>query len=155
DGAMEKAVAWAAERPEDQSLMLYYQADTAAYIGQLAEARELSRRCVAAAELAGRKERAAGCEGAGALREALFGNGAEAKKLAAAALAHSSARDVEFVAALAFALVGDKEKAAEAADLLKSRYPEDTVAKYNYLPTIYASIALDDNDPERALEFLK
>jgi ATP/maltotriose-dependent transcriptional regulator MalT len=56
---------------------------------------------------------------------------------------------------LAFALVGDKEKAAEAADLLKSRYPEDTIAKFNYLPTIYAAIALDGGDPARAIEFLK
>ena len=155
DEAMQKTAGWAAERPEDQSLMLYYQADTAAYRGQLSRARDLSHQCIAAAELANRKERAAGCEGAEALREALFGNGADAKKFAAAALGHSSARDVQFVAALAFALVGDKGKAAVAADLLKSRYPEDTVAKFNYLPTIYAAIALDDGDPARAIEFLK
>jgi len=155
DEAMQRTATWAAERPEDQSLMLYYQADTAAYRGQLSKARELSHQCISAAEIANRKERAAGCEGAEALREALFGNGAEAKKSAAAALQHSSARDVGFVAALAFALVGDKERAAEAADVLKSRYPEDTIAKFNYLPTIYAAIALDDNAPERAIEFLK
>jgi eukaryotic-like serine/threonine-protein kinase len=153
--AMQKTVAWATERPDDQSLMLYYQADTAAYSGQLGKARELSHQCIAAAQIAGRKERAAGCEGAEALREALFGNGAEAKKFAAGALAHSSARDVQFVVGLSFALVGEKEKAAEVADLLKSRYPEDTVAKFNYLPTIYAAIALDDIDPGRAIEFLK
>jgi Tfp pilus assembly protein PilF len=155
DEGMLKTVAWAAERPEDQSLMLYYQADTAAYRGQLSKARELSHQCIAAAELANRKERAAGCEGAEALREALFGNGAEAKKFAATALQHSSARDVQFVVALSFALVGDKEKSTEAADLLKSRYPEDTIAKFNYLPTIYAAIALDDGDAARAIEFLK
>ena len=153
--AMQKTVAWATERPDDQSLMLYYQADTAAYSGQLGKARDLSHQCIAAAQIAGRKERAAGCEGAEALREALFGNGAEAKKFAAGALAHSSARDVQFVVGLSFALVGEKEKAAEVADLLKSRYPEDTVAKFNYLPTIYAAIALDDIDPGRAIEFLK
>src|SRR5262249_41244515 len=102
DDGMQKSVAWAAERPEDQSLMLYYQADTAAYRGQLTKGRDLSHQCIAAAELANRKERAAGCEGAEALREALFGNGAEAKQFAATALQHSSARDVQFVAALAF-----------------------------------------------------
>ncbi|HKF26694.1 MAG TPA: tetratricopeptide repeat protein, partial [Candidatus Acidoferrum sp.] len=155
DEAMQKTAAWAAERPEDQSLMLYYQSDTAAYRGQLGKARDLTHQCAAAAELANRRERAAGCEGAEALREALFGNGAEAKKFAAAALQHSSARDVQFVAALAFALVGDREKAVETADLLKSRYPEDTIARFNYLPTIYAAIALDDKDAARAVEFLK
>jgi eukaryotic-like serine/threonine-protein kinase len=153
--AMQKTVAWVTERPDDLSLMLYYLADTAAYSGQLGKARELSHQCIAAAEIAGRKERAAGCEGAEALREALFGNGAEARKFAALALAHSSARDVQFVVGLTFALVGEKEKAAEVADLLKRRYPEDTVAKFNYLPTIYAAIALDDSDSARAIEFLK
>jgi Serine/threonine protein kinase len=152
---MQKTVAWATERPDDLSLMLYYLADTAAYSGQLGKARELSHQCIAAAEIAGRKERAAGCEGAEALREALFGNGAEARKSAAAALAHSSARDVQFVVGLSFALVDEKGKAAEVADLLKSRYPEDTIAKFNYLPTIYAAIALDDNDAARAIDFLK
>ena len=61
----------------------------------------------------------------------------------------------KFVSALALALVGDKDKAVEVADLIQSRYPEDTIAKFNYLPTIYAAIALDDGDPARAIEFLK
>jgi serine/threonine protein kinase/Tfp pilus assembly protein PilF len=155
NAALQKTVAWANDRPEDQSLLLYYEADTAAYRGQLSKARELSRQCIAAAQLANSLERVAGYEGAEALREALFGNGAEAKKLAAAALQHSSSRDVVFVATLALALVGDKEKAVEAADVLKSRNPEDTIAKYNYLPTLYAAIALDDGDPARAIGFLK
>ena len=155
DEAMQKTAAWGAERPEDQSLMLYYQADTAAYTGQLTKARELSHKCVAAAELAGRKERAAGCEAAGALREALFGNGADAKKLAATALSHSNARDVLFVVGLSFALVAERDKAIEIADAMKTRYPDDTIVRFNYLPTIYAAIALDDNDAERAIEFLK
>ena len=31
-----------------------------------------------------------------------------------------------------------KEKAIEFADSLKSRFPDDTIVKFNYLPTIYA-----------------
>ena len=155
EAGMAQQVAWATEHPEEQNLMLYYDSDTAAYSGQLGKARELTRLAVGSAEVAGRKERAAGCEGAAALREALFGNGAEAKRAALAALSHANARDVQFISALALALVGDKPKAVEVADLLKSRYPEDTIVKFNYLPTIYAAIALDDDDPARAIEFLK
>ena len=155
DAGMAQQVAWATEHPEEQNLMLYYDSDTAAYSGQLGKARELTRLAVGSAEVAGRKERAAGCEAAAALREALFGNGAEAKRAALSALSHSNARDVEFVSALALALVGDKPKAVEVADLLKSRYPEDTIVRFNYLPTIYGAIALDDDDPARAIEFLK
>jgi outer membrane protein assembly factor BamD (BamD/ComL family) len=104
---------------------------------------------------AGRKERAAGCEAAAALREALFGNGAEAKRFAANALKGSNGRDVQFVAGLALAMVGDREKAVQLADALKSRFPEDTIVQSNYLPTIYAQIALNDADPARAIEVLR
>jgi serine/threonine protein kinase/tetratricopeptide (TPR) repeat protein len=154
-GSMAQQMSWAAGRPGDQSMLLSYEADTAAFLGQLNKARELSRQAVAAAEVAGRRERAGGCQAEAALREALFGNGAEAKRFAGSALAHSTGRDVEFVAALALALVGEKAKPIEIADLLKSRLPEDTIVKFNYLPSIYAAIALDDRDPARAIEFLK
>jgi ATP/maltotriose-dependent transcriptional regulator MalT len=135
--------------------MLYYEADTAAYYGQLNKARDLSRQAIAAAERAGRPERAAGCQAAAGLREALFGNGAEAKRNAIAALKSSNARDVQFVSTLALALVGDKEQAVEFADALKSRFPQDTVVQFNYVPTIYAQIALFDGDNARAIEFLR
>jgi len=67
--AMGQQVRWAAEHPDAQSLMLYYQAETAAYSGQLSKARGLSRQAVATAELAGSKDMSAGREGAEALRE--------------------------------------------------------------------------------------
>jgi eukaryotic-like serine/threonine-protein kinase len=153
DLGMQQQTSWAAERPEEQSLMLYYQADTSAYAGKLAKARELSRRAIAAAELEGSEERAAGCEGA--VAEALFGNGAEAKQFAASALNRSSARDVQFTSGLALALVGGKDKATEVADLLKSRYPEDTIVKFHYWATVYAAIGLANGAPARAIEFLK
>jgi len=156
DAGMAEQVSWAAaDRPGEESQLLYYQSDTAAYYGQLNKARELSRQAAASAERAGHKEGAAGCEAAAGLREALFGNGAEAKRAAANALRASNGKDVQFVAALSLAMVGDKEKAIEFADSLKSRFPDDTIVKFNYLPTIYAQIALNDGDPARAIEFLR
>jgi tetratricopeptide (TPR) repeat protein len=155
DAGMADQVSWAADRPGDESELLYYQADTAAYYGQLNKAREFSGQAVAAAERAGRKEGAAGCEAAAGLREALFGNGAEAKRAAGNALRSTNGKDVQFVAALSLAMVGDKDKAVEFADSLKSRFPDDTIVKFNYLPTIYAQIALNDSDPSRAIEFLR
>jgi serine/threonine protein kinase/Flp pilus assembly protein TadD len=155
DAGMAEQVRWSADRAGDEAVLLYYQADSAAYFGQLNTARELSRQAVASAKRAGRKERAAGCEAAAALREALFGNGAEAKRYAANALKSSNGRDVEFVASLALAMVGDKDQAVQFADVLKSRFPEDTIVQFNYLPTIYAQVALSDGDPSRAIEFLR
>jgi tetratricopeptide (TPR) repeat protein len=154
DAAMAEQVKWSADRPGDDAVLLYYDADTAAYFGKLGKARELSKQAVAAAQRAGRPERASACEAAAALREALFGNGAEAKRHAASALVSSNGRDVQFVAALALAMVGDRDRAVEFADSLKSRFPDDTIVKFNYLPTIYAQIALNDGNPSRAIEFL-
>src|SRR5262249_36107735 len=51
--------------------------------------------------------------------------------------------------------VGDRERSVEFVDALKSRFPQDTVVQFNYVPTIYAQIALIDGDPARAIEFLK
>jgi serine/threonine protein kinase/tetratricopeptide (TPR) repeat protein len=155
DAGMAEQVNWSADRPGDAAVLLYYEADTAAYSGQLNKARDLSKQAVAAAQRAGRKERAAGCQAAAALREALFGNGAEAKRFAMSALNSSNGRDVQFVAGLALAIVGDRQNAVEFADALKSRFPDDTVVQLNYLPTLYAQIALYDGDPSRAIEFLR
>ena len=155
DAGMAEQVAWAAEHAADESVLPCYQADTAAFFGQLGKARELTRQAVAEAQHAGRKERAAGCEAQAALREALFGNGGDARRFASNALRNSSGKDVLFVAALALALVGDTNSAAEVAEGMKVRFPEDTVVQSNYLPTLYAQIALNDGDKSRALEFLK
>jgi serine/threonine protein kinase/tetratricopeptide (TPR) repeat protein len=154
--AMGQQVRWAAaEHPDAQSLMLYYESETAAYSGQLSKARGLSRKAIAMADLAGSKDASAGREGAEALREALFGNGDEAKRIAANALNHSGIKDVQFRAGLSLALIGDKKSAIKVADALKSSYPEDTIVRFNYLPTIKGAIALDELDPVRAVELLK
>lgn len=151
----EEQVIWSGARPADAVVMMYYEADTAAFYGQLTRARDFSKQAVLEAHQAGQPERVAGCEAAAGLREALFGNGAEAKRFANSALKSSNAKDVQFVAALALALVGDRERAVEFADALKSRFPQDTVVQFNYLPTLYAQVALIDGDSGRAIEFLK
>src|SRR5215471_721853 len=152
---MGQQVSWAAKHTNAQILMLYYHADTAAYSGQLSKARGLSRQAIAMAELAGSKDASAMSEGAEALREALFGNGDEATRIAASALTHSNAKDVQFLAGLSLALIGDKRGAIKVADAMKSQYPEDTIARFNYLPTINAAIAVNEGDPARAVELLK
>jgi tetratricopeptide (TPR) repeat protein/predicted Ser/Thr protein kinase len=75
---MAKQVTWAMGKPAVEDVLVGFEADTAAYSGQLGKARELSRRAVASAERAEEKEVAAGYEAEAALREALFGNPAEA-----------------------------------------------------------------------------
>ena len=107
------------------------------------------------AELTGSKDVWAGGEGAEALREALFGNGDEAKRNATSALNHSNAREVQFAAGLSLALIGDRKGAIRVATGMRSRCPEDTIVRFNYLPTINAAMALDEGEPTRAVELLK
>ena len=127
--SMAQQVTWATGKPGIEDVLLAAEADTAAYSGQLAKARELSRRAVASAQHAQEKETAARYETSAALREALFGNPAEARQRAAAALELSTGRDVQYKAALALALIGDAARAQALANDLNKRYPEDTIVQ--------------------------
>jgi predicted Zn-dependent protease len=148
-------VAWVAGKPGVEDVLLSYEADTAAYSGRLVKARELSRRAAASAERAEEKETAAYYQADAAVREALFGNAAEARQRAAAALGISTSREMQYGAALALALAGDAAKSQALADDLAKRFPEDTVAQFNYLPTLRAQLALIHNDSSKAIESLQ
>jgi predicted Zn-dependent protease len=152
---MSQQVAWSTGKPGIEEVLLSYEADTFAYSGRLGKAREFSRRAVASAERAEEKETAAGYEAAAALREALFGEVTETRQRASAALGLSVGRDVQFGAALALALAGDTSRAQALADDLGKHFPEDTVAQFNYLPTIRAQLAISQNDPSKAIKALQ
>ena len=152
---MKRQVAWAADKPGWDDVLLATEANTAAYSGQLGKAREFSRRAVASAERAQEKETAAGYEAEASLREALFGNAAEARQRVAAALTLSVGRDVQYGAALALALAGDAGRARAMANELSNRFSDDTVVHFNYLPTINALVALSRNDSSKAIEALQ
>ena len=152
---MAQQVAWAADKPGVEDVLLNYEADTAAYSAKLREARELSRRAVASAQRAEEKEVEASYEADAALREALFGNTVEAQQRAAAALVLSNGRGVQFGAALALAFAGDGVRAQTLADDLDKRLPEDTIVQFNFLPTIHAQLALSRNDSSKAVEILQ
>jgi tetratricopeptide (TPR) repeat protein len=152
---MARQVASAMGKPGVEDLLLGFEADRVAYAGKLVKARELSQRAVAAAEQAKVKETAASHEASAALREALFGNGLEARQLAAAALKRADGRDVRYAAALALALAGDSAKAQSLADDLSKLHPEDTIVRLNYLPTLRAQLALNHQDAAKAIDALQ
>ena len=152
EGEMARQVAWSVGKEGVEDLLLSYQADTAAYSGQIEKARELSRRAVASAEQAGEKETAAGYQAESAMREALFGDLAEARKLATDALVLSTSRDVEARATFALALAGGP--ADRLAEDLAQRFPEDTLVQFIFLPVIRAQLALNRPDPAQAIKEL-
>jgi eukaryotic-like serine/threonine-protein kinase len=152
---MAQQVAWATGKPAVENVLLSVEADTASYFGQLGKARISSRQAIASAELAEEREVASSYEAGAALREALFGNEAEARQRSAAALALSSGRLVTFAAGLALALAGDGDHAQKLAEELAKSFPKDTLVNFLYLPTIRGQIAFNHHDYLRAIEELK
>jgi tetratricopeptide (TPR) repeat protein len=148
-------VAWAMGKPVQESSLLYFEAQTAAYSGLLNKSRELSRQALDASERAQQRERTAGIEASAALTEALFGNAPEAQQRAAVAVGLSNGRDAQFIAALALAIAGESARAQGLAEDLAKRFPEDTIVRFNYLPAIHAQLALNRNESAKALQLLQ
>ncbi len=151
---MEREAAEVMGKPGSEDLVLYYESDTAAYGGHFVQARHLSRRAAESALRAGQKETMAGYEAEAAVREALVGNLALAKRQAKDALAFSSGRDVVAMSAVALALTGDSPDSNRLADDLSKRFPVDTVVRYNSLPAIRAATALRNGDSGKAIAAL-
>ena len=151
---MAQQVAWAKGRPGAEATLLAYEADTAAYSGQLRRARELSQHAVTLAEQAAEKETAAGLEADAILREALFGNALEAKRRAGG-LRPLTGRDVQYEVAISLVLVGDVAGAQALMGELARRFPEDTVVQFISLPTIRGQLALSEKEYRRVIELLQ
>jgi TolA-binding protein len=151
----EQQVAFAEGKPGMEDELLWNEAATAAYFGQLEKARTFHRQAVASAERAEEKEAAAGYEASAALTAALFGNEGEARQRAASALRLSTGPDVQYQAALAMALAGDAAQARALTEDLGKRFPEDTVVQFIYLPTLHAQLALWRGNASKAAESLE
>jgi len=152
---MKEHVSWSMGKSGVENQMLSMEAGTAAYQGKLETAREMSRRAETSANRAGEREMAAGCAAAAALWEALYGNIAKAKERVYGTLALSNGRDAQYVAALALALNGDEGGARVLMEDLEKRFPEDTIVRFNYVPTLRAQLELIDPDgATKAIEAL-
>jgi serine/threonine protein kinase/Flp pilus assembly protein TadD len=153
--AMAQQVAWSVGKTGVEDVFLAMEADTAAYGGQLRKARDLTRQAAASAERADEKETAAFYLAAAALREALAGNSNLAQQGAGAALRLTNSRDVQFLAAMAYAAGSDASKAQTLVDDSRKRFPEDTLAQFIEIPTIEGQIALAHSDSSKAVEILQ
>jgi tetratricopeptide (TPR) repeat protein len=103
----------------------------------------------------GKREEAASYRAARAVWEAAYGNAAEGKRNALAALELSKGRDVQYAAGLALALSGDSSGSQALADDLDKRFPEDTFAKFTYVPVLRALSALERGKPTDGVEQLQ
>lgn len=136
-------------------VLLSFASDTQAYNGHLANARELSQHAIESALHSDAKETAAEWQINAALREAEFGNLARARQAITSALRTAATRDVQILAALASARIGDVEQARRISDDLEHRFPLNTMINRYWLPTIYASIEVSRNQAAEAIERLR
>jgi eukaryotic-like serine/threonine-protein kinase len=152
---MERAASRARERANGEGWVSNKEAFALAYQGRLREARIATDRAVAFATHTAQPERAGLWEAGAAVREALFGNAAEAKRRAQAALKLSRNREVEYAAAFALARSGDLTQAQSLARDIERRFPDDTSAQFSYLPTLKATLALQHGDAAKAVQELE
>jgi eukaryotic-like serine/threonine-protein kinase len=150
---MARQVALVSGKPGDEDELFELEADTAAYSGHLKDARELSHRALDSAERAGELETAATYYAVSSLREALFGNAAEAQERVAHVQRGSAGRDAQYAVALAMSYAGE-ERAQALADDLSKKFPEDTIVRFNYLPTLRGKIAISHADAQTAVAAL-
>jgi eukaryotic-like serine/threonine-protein kinase len=152
---MERDVAWAAGRPNEEDQMLNTDADTEAYYGRLEKARDLARRASDSAVRSDAKETGAQWLAFQALREAELGNAAAARQGVTRALALAPGRDVKILSALVLARGGETAQSKAILDALEKSEPTNTYLKVYWFPVIGASLAMAQQAPDRAIVALE
>jgi serine/threonine protein kinase/tetratricopeptide (TPR) repeat protein len=152
---MDRVVALAKGKRLAEHWVMNSRALVQARSGHAQLARRLSSRAVDLALQEGRREAAATYQSAAAVWEGLYGNANEARAKAAAALAVTNGRDVEYASALALGLAGDSSRSEALADDLDKRFPEDTFVRFTYLPVLRALSALHRGQSTESVERLQ
>jgi serine/threonine protein kinase/tetratricopeptide (TPR) repeat protein len=154
--AMVEQQQWFAGKRGYETYGLALASDTEAYRGHLSKSRELTKQAVDSAISADSKESGAVWQAIAAQREAVFGYPVQARQSAAAALKLApTSPGATAEAALAFAMVGETERAESLAQDLGKRFPLDTQMYSLWLSAIQGQLALDRKNPAQALNALR
>jgi serine/threonine protein kinase len=151
---MGRQLTWASGNSEEDEL-LSAQSDTEAFSGHLVKSRDLSRRAAEIAMRNERKESAAEWQMDAALREAEFGNPAQAREETTSAQNLAPTRNVQILAGLALARAGESTRARKIADDLAKAFPTNTLMNRYWLPTIRAAVEINRNKPSEAIKILQ
>jgi predicted Zn-dependent protease len=154
--AMKEQVAWARGKPGSEDFLLFLQSNTEAYYGRLQKAREFTQQAVNSAMHNDLKEVAASYKVYAAVREAEFGDMAQARQEAAAALALSpEGQELRLWAALALAQIGDTPQSQKLVDRLNNDFPNDTLIQQYWLPSVRATLEVAHGNASKATELLQ
>jgi DNA-binding winged helix-turn-helix (wHTH) protein len=152
---MERVAALARKRSGADDWMSNSEGFVLAYSGHLDAARKSSQLAADLARRTERRDTAALYEADAAVRESLFGNVSTARQRAGNALGLSKSRDVVYGVGFALALSGDTSRSEALTEDLSTRLPEDTRVQFLYAPTLRALLALNHNQPSKAVELLE
>ncbi|MGA8762109.1 MAG: protein kinase [Candidatus Sulfotelmatobacter sp.] len=154
--AMKEQLDWAQDKPGVEDYFLFLESSTDAYHGRVQKAREFTRRAMDSAMRNDAKEVAGNYEAYAAGREAEFGDAAQARQQAAAAVAlFPTGQDVRIWSALALAQIGDDREAQKIVARLNDDFPHDTFLQQYWLPSIRATIEVSHGNPSKAIELLQ
>jgi tetratricopeptide (TPR) repeat protein len=155
--AMNKLLADASQQPGVEDTLLAQQAATQDRLGRLSSGREFASRAAAVAARAGEPEASANWLATEAVRQAELGAAGHARRLAAQALAVPNAArgtNVQVLAALASAEIGDRQRAEALLDAVSKARPLDTLIQSYWAPILRARIAFSEGKFAQAVRLL-
>jgi eukaryotic-like serine/threonine-protein kinase len=152
--AMKQQIEWTNGKPEEYAAQSW-QAETAAFSGQLRKAKEFSDRAVELALRRDLKDVAAEITAAGTARNALFGDCKQIKGQTATALAITQSYWTRFLAANALAACGEFSQTQPITDEMLKRYPKDTLLSKLFLPLIQAHGEMYRGNAAQAIRLLE
>jgi tetratricopeptide (TPR) repeat protein len=151
---MKQQIEWVNGKP-DEYVAQGWQAESAAFSGQLRKAREFSNRAFELAERRDLKEVAAQIAVGGAMRDALFGDCTQVKEQTAKALGISQRPLTMVNAGNALATCGEFSQTQTIIGDLTKRFPKDTILNKVLLPLVQARIELHRGNPAQAIHLLE
>ena len=150
---MEQQIQWAKGKP-DEYVAQNWQAETAAFLGQLRKAKAFSTQAFDLAVARDLKDVAAQIAVGAAMRDALFGDCTLVKEQTAKALRISHRQFTMAQGGNAMATCGELSQAQSIIDELAKHFPKDTLLNDILLPLVRARIELNTGNPAQAIQLL-
>jgi len=148
---MQQQIEWAKGKP-DEYVAQSWQAEAAAFLGQLQKAKEFSNLAFELAAARDLKEVTAQIAAGAAARDALLGDCTRVKEQTAKALGISHRQLTMVAAGNALATCGELSQAQTIIDELVKRFPKDTILNKVSLPLVEAGIELQRGNPAQAIK---
>ena len=141
--------------PYQEMVLQLRHGDLAAAHGQIHKAQEFYANARQLAQRLGIRESEAGALVSEAWMQASFGNRKQAVATASAALPLSESYTAQLSTAIDLAMAGDSKRALDIAARIAQKRPNDDFVQAVLVPQVRAAAALSENQPAKAVEFLK